>query len=88
MDTEAKSHGSGGRVLLYIYFLGCATALLFQAATGTGFDAAGASIVVGAGGGFAAFTIVEAMIQAKKEGDIKKAAAIEARKAARKTKRK
>jgi len=51
VDTEAKSHGSGGRVLLYIYFLGCATALLFQAATGTGFDAAGASIVVGAGGG-------------------------------------
>ncbi len=40
-------------------------------------------LAVGAGGGLAAYTIVEAMMQAKKEGDIKKAAAIEARKAAR-----
>jgi hypothetical protein len=39
---------------------------------------------VGAGGGLAVFTIVEAMLQAKKEGDRKKAEALEARKAARK----
>ena len=40
--------------------------------------------IVAAGGGLAAFTIVEAMMQAKKEGDRKKAEALEARKAARK----
>jgi hypothetical protein len=40
--------------------------------------------VVGAGGGFAGWTIVEAMMQAKKEGDAKKADALEARRAARK----
>jgi len=45
-------------------------------------------LLVGGGGGMAAFTIVEAMMQAKKEGDLKKAAAIEARKAARKSSRK
>lgn len=39
---------------------------------------------VAAGGGLAAYTIAEALMQAKKEGDIKKAQALEARKAARK----
>ncbi|MAB78128.1 MAG: hypothetical protein CMJ89_02135 [Planctomycetes bacterium] len=39
--------------------------------------------VVAAGGGLAAFTIVEAMVAAKKEGDRKKADALEARRAAR-----
>jgi hypothetical protein len=38
---------------------------------------------VAAGGGLAAYTIVEAMMQAKKEGDRKKAEALEARKASR-----
>ena len=37
-----------------------------------------------AGGGLAAYTIAEALMQAKKEGDVKKAQALEARKAARK----
>jgi len=37
-----------------------------------------------AGGGLAAYTIAEALMQAKKEGDIKKAQTLEARKAARK----
>jgi hypothetical protein len=35
------------------------------------------------GGGLAAYTIVEALMQAKKEGDEKKRAALEARRAAR-----
>jgi hypothetical protein len=39
---------------------------------------------VASGGALAVFTIVEAMMQAKKEGDRKKAEALEARKAARK----
>ncbi len=39
--------------------------------------------LVAAGGGLAAYTIVEAMMQAKKQGDRKKAEALEARKAAR-----
>ncbi len=43
--------------------------------------------LLAAGGVLAAWTIIEAMMQAKKEGDIKKQAAIEARKAARKTRR-
>ncbi|MEM7311328.1 MAG: hypothetical protein AAF682_31970 [Planctomycetota bacterium] len=68
---------------------------LLQAATGLGADVEGLtkmSMIVGgaivaAGGGFAAYTIVEAMVAAKKEGDAKKAAALEARRAARKTKR-
>jgi hypothetical protein len=38
---------------------------------------------VAAGGGLAAYTIAEAMMQAKKQGDRKKAEALEARKAAR-----
>ncbi len=42
---------------------------------------------VAAGGGLAAYTIVEAMLQAKKEGDRKKANALEARKAARRASR-
>ncbi len=37
-----------------------------------------------AGGGLAAYTIAEALMQAKKEGDVKKAQALEARKASRK----
>lgn len=41
---------------------------------------------VAAGGGLAAYTIAEAMMQAKKEGDRKKADALEARKAARQKK--
>jgi hypothetical protein len=41
---------------------------------------------VAAGGGLAAYTIAEAMMQAKKEGDRKKAEAIEARRAARQKK--
>ena len=40
------------------------------------------------GGGMAVYTIVEAMMQAKKEGDLKKAQALEARRAARKSKKK
>ncbi len=44
--------------------------------------------IVTAGGGLAAFTIVEAMMEAKKEGDRKKAEALEARKAARKSRKK
>ena len=43
----------------------------------------GGGVIVGAGGGLAAYSIVEAMMQAKKEGDAKKAAEIERRKAAR-----
>lgn len=43
--------------------------------------------VVAIGGGLAAWTIVEALMQAKKEGDLKKQAAAEARRAARKTRR-
>jgi hypothetical protein len=39
---------------------------------------------VAAGGGLAAYTIAEALMQAKKDGDRKKAEALEARKAARK----
>jgi len=39
---------------------------------------------VASGGGLAAYTIVEAMMQAKKDGDRKKAEALEARRAARK----
>ena len=39
--------------------------------------------LVGAGGGLAAFTIVEAMMQAKKEGDVKKQAQLEERRRAR-----
>jgi hypothetical protein len=42
--------------------------------------------LVAAGGGLAAYTIAEAMMQAKKEGDRKKADALEARKAARQKK--
>lgn len=42
---------------------------------------------VGAGGGFAAYTIVESMMHAKKVGDQKKREALEARKAARKAAR-
>lgn len=42
----------------------------------------GAGMAVG--GGLAAYTIAEALMQAKKEGDLKKAQALEARKAARK----
>ena len=45
----------------------------------------GGGLVVGIGGGLAAYTIVEAMMQAKKSGDAKKAAAIEARRQARKS---
>ena len=41
-------------------------------------------LIVAAGGGLAAYTIVEAMMQAKKEGDRKKQAAMEARRDARK----
>jgi len=40
--------------------------------------------LVAAGGTLAAYTIVEALMQAKKEGDVKKQAALEARRAARK----
>jgi hypothetical protein len=42
--------------------------------------------LVAAGGGLAAYTIAEAMMQAKKQGDRKKADALEARKAARQKK--
>ena len=42
--------------------------------------------IVAVGGGFAAYTMVEALAQAKKEGDAKKAAALEARRAARRSK--
>jgi len=45
----------------------------------------GGGLVVGIGGGLAAYTIVEAMMQAKKDGDAKKAAALEARRQARKS---
>jgi hypothetical protein len=45
----------------------------------------GGGLVVGIGGGLAAYTIVEAMMQAKKSGDAKKAAAVEARRQARKS---
>ena len=41
--------------------------------------------MVAAGGGLAAYTIVEALREAKKEGDEKKRLATEARKAARKS---
>jgi hypothetical protein len=41
-----------------------------------------------AGGGLAAFTIVEAMMEAKKEGDRKKAEATEARRASRANRKK
>jgi len=41
--------------------------------------------IVAVGGGLAAYTIVEAMMQAKKEGDRKKKEALEARRAARKS---
>ena len=44
-------------------------------------------VAVAAGGGLAAYTIVESMMHAKKEGDRKKAEALEARKAARKARR-
>ena len=44
--------------------------------------------VVAVGGGLAAYTIVEAMMAAKKEGDIKKQAQIEARKKAREARKK
>ena len=46
----------------------------------------GGALVAG-GGGLAAYTIVEAMMHAKREGDRKKMEAAEARKAARKAKR-
>ena len=41
---------------------------------------------VACGGGLAAYTIAEAMMQAKRDGDRKKAEALEARKASRKKK--
>ena len=73
-------------------------AMLFSgfASVAGGFGAAGiwkvfhilGGLLVGGGGGLAAYTIVEAMMQAKKEGDVKKAAQIEARKAARASRRK
>jgi len=43
---------------------------------------------VGAGGGLAAYSIVEAMMQAKKEGDAKKTVELEKRKAARESRKK
>lgn len=43
--------------------------------------------IVAAGGTLAAYTIVEALMQAKKEGDLKKQEALEARRAARKTRK-
>lgn len=47
----------------------------------------GGGVIVGGGGVLAVYTMVEAMMAAKKEGDRKKAEAIEARKAARKSRR-
>jgi flavin-dependent dehydrogenase len=44
-------------------------------------------IIVAIGGGMAAYTIVEAMIEAKKEGDAKKGAENDRRKAARATRK-
>ena len=46
LDVEARSHGAGGKRLLQMSYGCCAMALLYQAATGTGFDAAAASVVV------------------------------------------
>ena len=44
LDVEARSHGVGGKRLLHMVYLCCVMALLYQAATGTGFDAAAASV--------------------------------------------
>ena len=66
---------------------GGATRVVFSVGDGFGSFSASAAILGGAivavGGGLAAYTIVEALMQAKKEGDEKKRAALEARRAAR-----
>jgi hypothetical protein len=49
LDVEARSHGAGGKRLLQMAYGCCAAALLYQAATGTGFDAAAASVAVAVG---------------------------------------
>jgi len=70
-------------------FLAFAIGGLFQAGMGLGSDSAFkifqivGGTAVSMGGAFAVYTIGEAMVAAKKEGNIKKAAALEARRAAR-----
>ncbi len=75
--------------LMFLGMLFAGTASLIRALTGEAGGTSGLFTLVGGGavalgGGLAAYTIVEAMVQAKKEGDRKKALALEARKAARK----
>jgi hypothetical protein len=76
--------------LMFLAMLLAGFASVFAGFGASGIDMAfhvAGGLGVGLGGGLAAYTIVEAMMQAKKEGDRKKAEAIEARKAARKSKR-
>lgn len=77
-------------MFLGIVFAGV-TRVLFGFGAGldnvTGLAAVLGGGVVAIGGGLAAWTIVEALMQAKKEGDLKKQAAAEARRAARKSRR-
>jgi hypothetical protein len=82
----------GFNPLFPLMFLGMLFAGLMAVIAALGGEATGmtklASLLGGAavagGGGLAAYTIAEAMMAAKKEGDRKKAEALEARKAARK----
>lgn len=80
--------------LFPLMFLGMLFAGAAAVIGGLTSDAAGLTKLLGilggaavaGGGGLAAYTIAEAMMQAKKEGDAKKAQALEARKAARQKK--
>jgi hypothetical protein len=76
-------------MFLGMLFGGLASAIGALAIDDTAVKLAGllGGALVGLGGGMAAFTIVEAMMAAKKEGDAKREAAIEARKAARNSRR-
>lgn len=73
-------------MFLGMFFAGVSRIL---AGIGIGFDglpgvfAVAGGAIVGAGGGLAAYTMVEALREAKREGDAKKQAAAEARRAAR-----
>jgi hypothetical protein len=93
--VHVAAHARGARFdpLFPLLFLG----MLFAGVAGLvcAFDTAGAQKLVGlaggaavaAGGGLAAYTIVEAMLHAKRAGDRKKAEALEARRAARRSAR-
>lgn len=82
-------HGGKFNPIFPLMFAGMAFAGITSAIAGFGAEGTAklamivGGAVVGLGGGLAAFTIVEAMMQAKKEGDIKKQAQIEERRKAR-----